>query len=712
MNISPVRARLTGAITSMLLIVPAALHPAALDAQEPEKVLPMRELVVSANRTETELRDVPVNVTVLTREELSLSAAQNLQDLLLEIPGIGLQRNVRSASAHPSWQAVSLRGLGGTAASRTLVLVDGVPLNDGYFGWVRWDQVPVETIERVEIVRGGGSTAWGSQSLAGVIHVITRKPTEMGLSAAAEGGSQSTYRGDGMVTFGGEKVGGFVAAEVFDTDGYILTTPEQRGSVDVPSASDHVALRGKIEIEASETIRVLASGGYYDESKTNATPLRRNSTESGFGQVGLRVGRDGGSSLSLNLFGQGQTYANSFSSTSSDRNSEVPSLSQFDVPSDAFGANLLWTSGAVGDHAFSAGVDVTRIHGEAFEDYRYEDGAFLNRRHTGGDQFLTGLFVQDRVTVGESLELSAGLRMDLWDNTNGFRKVSTISSGDVTTDTKFEDRNEVRVNGNLGLRYHESGPFSFRGSVYSGLRVPTLNELYKPFRAAGGIITEANATLTPERLFGIEAGIDYELAREWLVRATGFYNRVSDAILDATIREVDDAQVVDPCGFVPSGGICRQRMNVATIRSIGLETQVEFRPDPAWLVAASLDYAPSKIVAATGRDEIVGNRPPRTAKSQATLRVGHVDPTIIEAIVIGRYIGTQFENDINTQKIDDSFVFDVRLARQITPTLLAYATVQNVFDTKWQISNEATLTRLGTPRALFAGLRVRLAGAR
>ena len=105
MNSSRMRAPRTGAIVTALLLAPAVLH-----AQEPEKVLPMRELVVSATRTETELRDVPVNVTVLTREELSLSAAQNLQDLLLEIPGIGLQRNVRSASAHPSWQAVSLRG--------------------------------------------------------------------------------------------------------------------------------------------------------------------------------------------------------------------------------------------------------------------------------------------------------------------------------------------------------------------------------------------------------------------------------------------------------------------------------------------------------------------------------------------------------------------------------------------------------------------------
>ncbi|MDH3732709.1 MAG: TonB-dependent receptor [Gemmatimonadota bacterium] len=684
---------------------------APASAQDPEEVLRLRELVVSATRAETEVRDVPVNVTVITREELTLSAAQNLEDVLLEIPGVGLQRNVRSASAHPSWQAVSLRGLGGNAASRTLVMVDGVPLNDGYFGWVRWDQVPVETIERIEIVRGGGSTAWGGQSLAGVIQVITRDPDEGGLSAAAEAGTQSTFRGDGMVTFGGGRVGGFVAAEFLDTDGYVLTTPDQRGSVDIPSASDHFSLRGKLTFDASETVQILASGSYYDEDKTNATPIRQNTTQTGFGQIGLRAGRPEGSLFAVNLFGQGQDYANTFSTVSSDRNSEVPSISQFDVPSETFGANAQWSHASLGAHSISLGVDLTSIHGEAFEDVRWEDGAFLTRRHTGGDQFLTGLFAQDRIGLSDRVDLTAGARLDIWNNSNGFRQVSDIASGDIASDTEFEDRDLTRFSANTGLRVLASDRVSFRGSVYSGLRIPTLNELYKPFRAAGGVVTESNALLEPERLIGFEVGVDYELGRQWLARATGFYNRVNDAILDATIMEVEESGVVDPCGFVPAGGVCRQRMNVGSIRAIGLETQIEYRPTAAWLVAASFDYAPSEIIAAEGREEIVGNRPPRTAKAQGTLRVGHVDVSKLEALVIGRYIGTQFENDVNTQQIDDSFVVDLRLARQVTRTLLAYATIQNVFDTEWQISNEATLTRVGTPRAFVGGLRIRVSGA-
>ena len=106
-------------------------------------------------------------MTIVTREELRLSAAQTLQDVLQEVPGLNFRFPFQAGVAHPSWQAVTLRGLGGTAASRTLVLVDGVPLNDPYFGWVRWSQVPVEVIERIEIVRGGATVSLGESEPRG-----------------------------------------------------------------------------------------------------------------------------------------------------------------------------------------------------------------------------------------------------------------------------------------------------------------------------------------------------------------------------------------------------------------------------------------------------------------------------------------------------------------------------------------------------------------
>lgn len=305
--------RTSHALLGVLVAVFTLAHATAAHAQEPpspDSVVSLRELIVSATRAESTVGEVPVNVTVVTREQLRLSAAQTLQDILQEVPGLNFRFQVPAGPAHPSWQAVTLRGLGGTAASRTLVLVDGVPLNDPYFGWVRWSQVPVEVIERVEIVRGGATVSWGGQSLAGVVHIITRSPREAGVSIGAQGGSQSTFRGDAMASFGGEKVRGYFAGEYFDSDGYTLTEESLRGAIDIPSASDHAALRGKVEIDAGDRVRLHAQGSYFDQDKANATPLRNNSTRAGFGQVGATVSNDNGSTVTFNGFFQSQVYAN------------------------------------------------------------------------------------------------------------------------------------------------------------------------------------------------------------------------------------------------------------------------------------------------------------------------------------------------------------------------------------------------------------------
>ncbi len=708
------RAKMLDARVGVLAAVFALAHTPAAYTQEPpspDSVVSLRELIVSATRAESTVGEVPVNVTVVTREQLRLSAAQTLQDILQEIPGLNFRFQVPAGPAHPSWQAVTLRGLGGTAASRTLVLVDGVPLNDPYFGWVRWSQVPVEIIERVEIVRGGATVSWGGQSLAGVVHIITRSPRAAGGSVGAQVGSQSTFRGDAMASFGGEKVRGYFAGEYFDSDGYTLTEESLRGAIDIPSASDHAALRGKVEIDAGDRVRVHAQGSYFDQDKANATPLRNNSTQAGFGQVGATVSSDNGSTLSFNGFFQSQVYANSFSTEDATRDTEVPSLDQFDVPSSGVGANLVWASSGTNDHGLSLGADVLRVTGKAFERFIFTDGAFERERVTGGDQLLAGFFAQDRIQLNDRWQLHAGLRLDVWRNSDGFRDISEIATGAVLTDSSFTSRSETRLSHNLGLTFAASDDVSLRGGFYSGLRVPTLNELYKPFRAAGGVVTEANANLQPERLVGAEIGIDIQPDPTVLLRFTGFWANVSDAILDATIQEATSPGVIAPCGFVPAGGVCRQRSNVGTLRSTGLETEIQIRPAGAWLLAASHELNPTQITDAPGRAEIVGNRALGSPVHRATFRIGHVDPRTLEVVATGRYLGKRFDNDLNTAEIADSFLIDLRVRRRISRTLTAFGSLQNVFDTVAEISHDASdFIRVAAPRTFVGGLRVRVGG--
>ena len=693
-----------------LALIASAWPLAAQDPPKTDSIVALRELIISAARTETAVGETPINVTVVTREQLRLSAGQTLQDILQEIPGLNFRFPFQASVAHPSWQAVTLRGLGGTAASRTLVLVDGVPLNDPYFGWVRWSQVPIEIIDRIEIVRGGATVSWGGQSLAGVVHVITRSPRTSNLSVGAQGGSQSTFRSDAMGSFSRDRISGYLAGEFLDSGGYTLTEESRRGVIDIPSASDHAALRGKIEIQANDRLRLHAQGNYFDQDKANATPLRNNSTQAGLAQFGATLLSDNGTSLALNMFFQKQTYINSFSSPDADRNSEVPSISQ-DVPSSGIGTSLVWDRPSIGAHSFTLGADVLHSSGDASEEYLFSDGSFTRGRDTGGDQVLMGLFAQDRIRLDDRWQVHAGVRLDVWRNTDGFRRITQLTTGEVTTDNTFDGRSEVRLSHNIGFLTNASDQVSLRGSFYSGLRVPTLNELYKPFRAAGGVVTEANANLDPERVLGAELGIDIQPDPTILLRFTGFWSRVSDAILDVTVQEATASGVIAPCGFVPAGGVCRQRDNLGTLRSMGLESEIQLRPANQWLLAVSHELNPTKITNAPGRPDVVGNRSLGSPVHRAMLRIGHIDPSTLEVVVTGRYLGTRFDNDLNTAEIADSFLLDLRVRRELTPKLSAFASVQNIFNTIAEMSHDANdFVRIASPRMFVGGLRFRVSG--
>jgi len=158
-----------GVVLTLLLV-------AARAAAQPSEPARLEPVVVTVTRIEQKVEDAPASVTVITREDVQASASQTVDDLLRQVPGFSLFRRSSSVVTHPTAQGVSLRGIGPSGASRVLVLVDGIPVNDPFGGWVYWSRMPMQSIEQIEVVRGGGSSVWGNGALGGVINVITRKP--------------------------------------------------------------------------------------------------------------------------------------------------------------------------------------------------------------------------------------------------------------------------------------------------------------------------------------------------------------------------------------------------------------------------------------------------------------------------------------------------------------------------------------------------------
>ena len=316
-------------------------------------------------RTEQRAGDAPADVTVLARQDIDRSPSQTLDDLLRQVPGFSLFRRTSSLVGHPTTQGVSLRGIGPSGTSRALVLLDGVPINDPFGGWVYWDRIPLQGVEQVEVVRGGGSSAWGNYALGGVINIITRKPVERAALFDGSYGNHNTLNLDGIVS---EVQGPFrlsLEGNYFNTDGYPIVKASDRGSIDIDATSQHSTFNGRLELVLSPDLSFYVRGNHYDENRGNGTPLQNNDTEAGSFATGGRLRTGDGSDWSFNLYGDFQKFTSTFSTQAANRNSETLALDQR-VPSTSVGGALQW-SRRFGSHLVLAGGDFRWIEGETHE---------------------------------------------------------------------------------------------------------------------------------------------------------------------------------------------------------------------------------------------------------------------------------------------------------------------------------------------------------
>jgi outer membrane receptor protein involved in Fe transport len=240
----------------------------------------VREQVqVTANRVEARIGETPASVVTLSSAEIQTTAAPTIDDALRQVAGFSLFRRTGSRNANPTAQGVSLRGVGASGASRSLVLFDGVPLNDPFGGWVQWNRVPPISTERVEVLRGGASSLYGNNSLSGTINILPRRAAEkFDFSAEVYGGTQATVSGS---TFFGLKkndwTADFVAAN-FQTKGYILVDERERGRADVFAGARNSNLSARIGKSFNDAGNIFLKTSYFGEARANGTGLQTNRT--------------------------------------------------------------------------------------------------------------------------------------------------------------------------------------------------------------------------------------------------------------------------------------------------------------------------------------------------------------------------------------------------------------------------------------------------
>jgi len=321
------------------------------------------EVTVTGGRRQG-LGETPASISVVSSEDLAATAAPVLDDALRYVPGFTLFRRTGSRVANPTAQGVTLRGLGASGASRALVLDDGVPMNDPFGGWVYWGRVPRGSLDRVEVLRGGGSHRYGSGALAGVVQLVRRTGSEQRLDLDGSFGSQRTFQGAVNAQAGQEHWTIRVAADGLSNGGYVLVDDAVRGPVDTRSRARFLTEEVTVEYGWTGGTRLFARGNIYSEDRHNGTPLQTNQSEVKTAALGFdRPGSAG--AFSVRAYFTDQLFEQTFSNVAPDRRTETLSREQR-VPSSASGFLATW-SHAFGGRTVLVGVDQGRVTGRTEE---------------------------------------------------------------------------------------------------------------------------------------------------------------------------------------------------------------------------------------------------------------------------------------------------------------------------------------------------------
>ncbi|HEX8258619.1 MAG TPA: TonB-dependent receptor [Allosphingosinicella sp.] len=673
--------------SAVILFLLAASPSQAQEEAEAEIVVTGRGLGEAAG-------EAVYDVVVIDRERLAGSASNRLEEILREVPGFQLFRRSDARSANPTSQGATLRALGGNASSRALLILDGVPQTDPFGGWVYWPAYDPRRLGRVRVVRGGGSGAAGPGALAGTIELESAGPEDIdGLIGELAYGSRDSL--DTYAGLGAALGSGFAAASAHYArgDGFVPIVEADRGPVDRPSPYEQasVAVRGVVPV--ADAVELQASGLWFSDRRERGTAFTANRTSGADASLRL-VGRR----WSALGYVQTRDYYNSFASVGDGRTDVNRVAEQYEVPSTGLGARFEYRP-ELGPVDLRIGGDWRETAGRTQERYFFQDGVGTRRRIAGGRTRTLGGFAEAAWQSGP-LTLTGGGRIDRWRIADGFLDEREFASETVLTDLAFADRSGWEPTGRAGAAYRMPGGLTVRGAAYLGWRLPTLNELYRPFRA-GAHATAANADLAPERLRGIEAGVELRPARALRIGLTAFWNRLEEGIANVTLA--DGPGTFPGVGFVGAGGQYRQRRNLDAIVSRGIE--LDGRADiGAWSLSAGYSFADAEVQASGAALPLDGLRPAQTPRHSGAATIAWRG-NAARASVTARYVDEQYEDDLNREALPGALTFDAAAALPLTRSIALEARVENLTNKLVAAAISDGIVERATPRTLWIGLR-------
>jgi outer membrane receptor protein involved in Fe transport len=672
------------------------------DAPPPVTPTALPEIVVTAARLPPAAADAAFSVVRI--DEAVLSRSSRLDEALRSVPAVSLFRRTSSAAANPTTQGISLRAIAPSGAGRTLVLLDGVPLNDPFGGWVIWSQATPESLESLDVIRGAGSGPYGAGALTGTITLRERgKGGALDVSASERGGlraaaSASTRLGPLAVTLSGLR-------EV--SDGYVPVRGPAAGAADTPLDLDSRSAALRVDTALGQANLSVRAATWEEDRGSGLAGTRANASGHSLSATAAQTPMADGYGWRLQAWRIDSNLANSSASVSADRSTTTPANDQFKTPATGWGLNAAlrrrMADFAGGRLEWELGADARFNDGETNELFSNPTGAGFTRiRRAGGETAVAGAYVDASWTAADWL-VAGGLRVDRWENTGGFRQENTLSTGAVLLNESDPDRSGEVVSARLALRRDLGGGYAARAAAYSGFRPATLNELHRPFRV-GNDITEANAALTPETLKGVETGLAFD--REG-VRwgASVFWNQIEDAIVNVTLGS--GPATFPRAGFVPAGGVLRQRQNAGTIDAWGVELTGALDLSSAVSMNAAASWTDAEIDGGSSAAQLTGLRPAQAPEWSATAGLDWRATDRLTLALAARYESSRFDDDLNSRVLNAAVTLDARGEWAFTPNATLWMAADNLFDEDVEVSETGTgVAGYGPPRTVSVGLRL------
>ncbi|WP_295172882.1 TonB-dependent receptor [uncultured Brevundimonas sp.] len=672
------------------------------DVPPPVTPTALPEIVVTAARLPPAAADATFSVVRI--DEAVLSRSSRLDEALRSVPAVSLFRRTSSAAANPTTQGISLRAIAPSGAGRTLVLLDGVPLNDPFGGWVIWSQATPESLESLDVIRGAGSGPYGAGALTGTITLRERaKGGALDVSASERGGlraagSASTRLGPLAVTLSGLR-------EV--SDGYVPVRGPAAGAADTPLDLDSRSAALRVDTALGQANLSVRAATWEEDRGSGLAGTRANASGHSLSATAAQAPSADGYGWRLQAWRIDSNLANSSASVSADRSTTTPANDQFKTPATGWGLNAAlrrrMADFASGRLEWELGADARFNDGETNELFSNPTGAGFTRiRRAGGETAVAGAYVDASWSAAEWL-VAGGLRVDRWENTGGFRQENTLATGAVLLNESDADRSGEVVNARLAVRRDLGGGYAARAAAYSGFRPATLNELHRPFRV-GNDITEANAVLTPETLKGVETGLAFERdSVRW--GASVFWNQIEDAIVNVTLGS--GPATFPRAGFVPAGGVLRQRQNAGTIDAWGVELTGALDLSSAVSLNAAASWTDAEINGGSSAAQLTGLRPAQAPEWSATAGLDWRATDRLTLALAARYESSRFDDDLNSRVLDAAVTLDGRAEWAFTPNATLWMAADNLFDADVEVSETGTgVAGYGPPRTLSVGLRL------